>query len=126
MAANLDRRAGLVRRCALAALVALASFSAAAVLMPWSGVPSAVLGALLLPPLLMPLRGMLRGDRRTYAWATLCAVPGFVYGITEAVANPATRWLAALVLASSIALFFALVAFLRVTRPRPGQSPPTP
>ncbi|HQR48704.1 MAG TPA: DUF2069 domain-containing protein [Steroidobacteraceae bacterium] len=126
MAASLDRRARLVRRCALAALVALASFSAAAVLMPWSGVPSAVLGALLLPPLLMPLRGMLRGDRRTYAWATLCAVPGFVYGITEAVANPAMRWLAALVLGSSIAFFLALVAFLRVTRPRPGQSSPSP
>ena len=126
MAATLDRRAGLVRRCALAALVALASFSTAAVCVRWSGTPSAVLGALLLSPLLAPLRGMLRGDRRSYAWATLCALPGFVYGITEAVANPAMRWLAALVLASSIAFFLALVAFLRVTRPRPGQSPPDP
>lgn len=126
MAATLDRRAGLVRRCALAALVALASFSAAAVFVRWSGTPSAVLGALLLSPLLAPLPGMLRGDRRSYAWATLCAVPGFVYGITEAIANPAMRWLAALVLGSSIAFFFALAAFLRVTRPRPGQSPPGP
>lgn len=126
MKANLHPRTGLVRWCALVALAALASFSAAAVFVPWSGTASVVLGAFLLLPLLMPLRGMLRGDRRTYAWATLCAVPGFVYGVTEAVANPVMRSLAAMVLGSSIALFFALVAVLRVTRPRPGQSSASP
>jgi uncharacterized membrane protein len=126
MAADTDRRAGVVRWCALVALAVLASFSAAAVFVPWSGTASVVLGAFLLLPLLMPLRGMLQGNRRTYAWATLCAVPGFVYGVTEAVANPVMRSLAAMVLGASIALFFALVAVLRVTRPRAGQSSPSP
>ena len=66
--------------------------------------------------------GIVRGDRRTHAWATLCVVPGFVYGLTEVVANPRLRPIAALVLGASLALFFALVAYLRVTRAGAGGS----
>lgn len=108
-------------------LLLLAASSAAAVLLSWSGRPSAILALVLIVPLLAPLRGIARGDRRTHAWATLCVLPGFVYGVTEAVANPTLRPIAALVLGSSLALFVALVAYLRVTRPQPAdQTPPTP
>ncbi len=75
------------------------------------------LAAALLWPLLLPLPGILRRRRRTFAWATLCVTPYFIYGTTEAVANPAVRTLAAAILAASLLLFCALVAWLRLTRP---------
>jgi uncharacterized membrane protein len=86
-----------------------------------------VVAAVLLLPLLFPLPGIARGDRRTHAWATLCVMPAFVCGVTEAVANPGARPLAALMLGASLLLFFSLVAYLRVTRPQPDlQVPPIP
>ena len=127
MAPSDDRHRTLARGCVLAGLLLLVASSVAAVLASWSGTPSTILALVLLPPLVAPLAGIARGDRRTHAWATLCVVPGFIYGLTEAVANPRLRPLALLVLGASLALFFALVAYLRVTRPPPpAQAPPTP
>ena len=77
--------------------------------------------AVLLVPLLMPLPGLLRGQRRTYAWATLCVTPYFIYGLTEVIANPAVRAPAGAILFASLAWFVTLVHYLRVTRaPRTG------
>ena len=123
MAEGHERRRTIAHRLVLAGLFLLMTTSLTAVLARWSGTPSALLALVLLVPLLAPLRGILRGDRRTHAWATLCIVPGFIYGLTEAVANPGIRTVAALVLGSSLALFFALVAYLRVTRPQAYQPP---
>jgi uncharacterized membrane protein len=67
-------------------------------------------------PLWLPLRGLLRRRRRTYAWATLCVIPYFVLGVTEAVANPMQRLWAGACLAIALALFVALIAYLRLTR----------
>ena len=75
-----------------------------------------LLAALLLVPLALPLRGLLRGDRRTYAWATLCLTPHFVYALTELVANPPLRVHAAAMLLLSLALMVGLVGYLRLTR----------
>jgi uncharacterized membrane protein len=125
VAGDNELRHAIARRLVLAGLFLLMATSLAAVLVQWSGTPSALLALALLVPLLAPLRGILRGDRRTHAWATLCIVPGFIYGLTEAVANPAIRTVAAMVLGSSLALFFALVAYLRVTRPQSYQPPPS-
>ena len=71
----------------------------------------------LLVSLALPLRGLLRRNRRTYAWATLCLTPHFVYALTELVANPVLRPHAAAMLLLSLALMVALVAYLRLTRP---------
>jgi len=95
----------------LAACVATAALRTAA----WPG--SAALALALLVPILLPLPGLLRQRRRTYAWATLCVAPYFIYGVTEVVANPAVRFMAGLILFASLALFVALVACLRLTRP---------
>jgi uncharacterized membrane protein len=76
-----------------------------------------LLAAVLIAPLALPLRGLLRHDRRTYAWATLCLTPHFVYGLTELVANPPLRLHAAAMVLLSLALMVALVAYLRLTRP---------
>jgi uncharacterized membrane protein len=126
MAEDNDRHSA-ARRFVLASLLLLAVSSAAAVFVSWSGTPSTILAIALLPPLILPLRGIARGDRRTHAWATLCVAPGFVYGLTEVIASPGARPLAALILGSSLLLFFALVAYLRVTRPPSApHDPPTP
>lgn len=124
MAANGNERARLLaRRFVLASLFLLVIASAAAALWSSHGSPSAILAAMLLVPLLLPLVGIVRGDRRTHAWATLCVLPGFVYGLTEVVANPGVRPLAGLTLAASLVFFCALIAYLRVTRPGPPTQP---
>ena len=115
------------RRWVLAtlALLGCSLFGAAFLSSVWPG--SAVLAAVLVAPLLLPLRGLLRGKRRTHAWATLCVAPCIVYGITEAVANPAVRGVSALILFASLAHFVALVAYLRLTRRQAAaQASPAP
>jgi uncharacterized membrane protein len=117
----------VARRAVLATWAALGIAVAAAVALSSSSTASALVTAALFVPWLMPIRGLLRGDRRTHAWATLWVAPYFVYGLTEAIANPAVRVAAALMLASSLAHFVALVAFLRMTRPSGAtQAEPNP
>lgn len=81
---------------------------------PW---PLCVLAAL---PLLAPLRGLLRGSRYTYAWATLFAVPYLMFSMTELLVNPFARWVAGISLLLVFAWFCAMVAFLRISRTPPG------
>jgi uncharacterized membrane protein len=73
--------------------------------------------AVLLLPLLLPLHGLWRRNRRTCAWATLCVAPYFAYGTTELIANPAVRVVAGAILFASLAWFVSLVYCLRVSRP---------
>jgi len=75
-----------------------------------------MLAVVLALPLLAPLRGLLRGNRRTFAWTTLCVILYFVIGITEAVAQPGSRIWSAPCLMLALALFVILIAYLRVTR----------
>ena len=111
---------GTVKRLNGLVLVSLGALAvsvvAAAVIT--AGMPRGLwLGALLLLPLLPPLSGLVQGRRRTFAWATLCLTPYFVYGLTESIANPDIRVPAAIILFASLASFVALVAYLRATRP---------
>jgi len=101
----------LVLWCALFSLVVLHQ-----IVPPSIG---ALLRALLYSlPLLAPLYGLLRGDRYTYSWATLCVLPYFIVGITEAVANPQLHTWATALLGVSLLWFFSLIGFLRATRSR--------
>ena len=75
------------------------------------------LGVGLTLPLLAPLPGLLRANRRTFAWTTLCVIPYFVIGITEAVALPGSRLWTAPCLLLALSLFITLIAYLRLTRP---------
>jgi uncharacterized membrane protein len=81
-----------------------------------SPVAGAMLVLFLLVPLLLPARGLWRRERRTFAWATLCLTPHFVFALMEIVANPALRLTAAAMLLLASGLMVALVAYLRVTR----------
>jgi uncharacterized membrane protein len=109
-------RLRLAHRAVLAAWLLLAAGVSSAALRSaaWPRSGWLVLG--LLVPLLLPLRGLLRNDRRSQAWATLCVTPYLIYGMTELVANPRLRVLAAAILVASLALFAALVASLRLGR----------
>jgi uncharacterized membrane protein len=71
--------------------------------------------AVLTCPLWAPLRGLMRGDRKTFAWATLCVIPYFILGVTEAVANPERRVWAGLCIALALAVFVLLILYLRVS-----------
>lgn len=99
---------------ATAALLAACVAAAARGSVPWPTSLGWTVAVLL--PVLLPLPGLLRGRRRTYAWATLCVTPYFVYGLTEVVANPGVRLAAGAILLASLAWFVALVAFLRWSR----------
>jgi uncharacterized membrane protein len=58
-----------------------------------------------------------RGNRRRHAWATLLTAPYLTYGMMEMLANAGARaWAGTLVL-TAFALFVALTAFLRLSRP---------
>ena len=113
------RLAALATMAMLAACVAYAALRSA----PWPG--NLALAAALLVPLALPVPGIVAGRRRTYAWATLCVTPYFIYGTTEVVANPQVRGAAGAILIGSLALFVALVAYLRLTRPRAPTAQPS-
>jgi uncharacterized membrane protein len=84
-----------------------------------------VLALALALPLLLPLPGLLKARRRTYAWAALCLLPGLLYALTELVANPGVRPQASVALLATLWVFVALVAHLRATRGgSAGQSGP--
>lgn len=69
-------------------------------------------------PLLAPLNGLWHGRRRTYAWATLFAVPYLAFALTELLANPAARWVAAASMLLIFAWFCTMILFLRISRGR--------
>lgn len=77
---------------------------------PW---PICVIAVL---PLLAPLRGLTRGTRYTYAWATLFAIPYLAFALTELLANPRARWVAAITLMLVFAWFCTMILFLRASR----------
>jgi uncharacterized membrane protein len=77
---------------------------------PWQICALAVL------PLLAPLNGLVRGRRYTYGWATLFAVPYLVFALTELLANPQARWVAAVSLLLVFAWFCTMIFFLRASR----------
>ena len=77
---------------------------------PW---PVCVVAVL---PLLAPLNGLIKGRRYTYAWATLFAIPYLAFAVTELLANPAARWVAAASLLLVFGWFCTMILFLRVSR----------
>lgn len=69
-------------------------------------------------PLVVPLNGLVRGRRYTYAWATLFAIPYLAFALTELLANPAARWVAAASLLLVFTWFCAMILYLRASRVR--------
>jgi uncharacterized membrane protein len=93
-----------------------------ALFVAWHGArystPTATLaGALGVAPWLAIAPGLWRGDRRRYLVATLLTVPYLAYGLMEVLANPGARRYAGALVLLAFALFVALLAFLRLSRP---------
>jgi uncharacterized membrane protein len=107
----------VMRRCVLASMALLAVTVACASWSTFVWPERLFIAVALLIPLALPLPGILRAERRTFAWATLCVTPYFIYGFTEIVANPALRSVALVMLLASLGLVGTLVAYLRITRP---------
>ncbi|MDQ1344726.1 MAG: hypothetical protein QG586_256, partial [Pseudomonadota bacterium] len=118
--ADATRRA---RRLTLVAAAVLGVCVVAAALPAFAWPTSLARLALLLVPLLLPLPGLLRGQRRTYALASLCVTPYFIYGLTEVIAIPAVRAPAGAILFASLGWFVTLVNYLRATRPARAADP---
>ena len=94
------------------AAVALSLLSWVAAGYPW------LICVLAVGPLLAPLPGLAQGRRRTYAWATLFAVPYLGFAVTELLVNPAARWVASISLLLVFGWFCTMVLFLRASRVR--------
>ena len=77
---------------------------------------AALLGGLLVLPLLLPMPGMLAHRPRTLRWAPLTLAPTLAWTVMEVLANPASRAYPAAVLAALLASFAAVIACLRQSR----------
>jgi len=71
-------------------------------------------------PLLLPLRGLARLRRYTYRWAALTVVPSMAWSLTELVASPGDRAIAAVL---GMTGFLALAAIVAVLRTLPASVP---
>jgi uncharacterized membrane protein len=102
----------------------IASFALVVVVLSWQWLPdrdmtALIVGLVLCIPALAPFAGTALAHRYTFKWATLCVTPYFIVGLTETVANPASRSWVGTVLGLALVWFVALVGFLRVTRDQP-------
>jgi uncharacterized membrane protein len=77
-------------------------------------------------PLLLPLRGILRGTRYTYQWASMLILAYFAEGAVRAIGDAATTAaLAWIELLLALAFFFSAVFYTRLTREsQPRSAPP--
>lgn len=67
-------------------------------------------------PLLLPLPGLWRGQRRSYRWAPLTLVPVLAWSLTELLANPLARGFA---VGGALLAFLALAAVVATLRSMP-------
>ena len=88
----------------------------------FSAATAAILVSLGVLPWFAIAPALWRGDRRRHAWAALLTAPYLGYGLMEMLANPGARHYAAALVLSAFALFVALTAFLRLSRPH-GRAP---
>ena len=114
--ARLSPLAGRIRTLVVIVLMAMIVLVSAWLFSQKSSATVFVVIVLATLPLWLPLYGLVRGQRRTYAWATLCVIPYFVLGATEAVANPSMRAWSGACLALALLAFVLLIGYLRVTR----------
>lgn len=75
--------------------------------------------AVLLAPLLLPVRGIIAGRRYTLAWSTMFILLYFVHGVSTAAGPPPGRWLGLAEASLSVAYFALATAYVRLTRGNP-------
>jgi len=100
-------------------------FSLFALLMLWHTLlsppvkfPVAMILIITVLPLLLPLRGLLHGKKRSCAWAAYISMLYFMHGSIEAFANPDTleKLLASLEILFSLFLFIGSMFYVRFAK----------
>ena len=86
-------------------------------LAPPETVPVSVLLALLVAPLLIPMRGLLHGRRYTHGWVGFLSLFYFALGVDVAFNDRAERLYGLLEVALTASLFLGCTLYLRHTRP---------
>jgi len=82
-------------------------------LSPPQSFPVALLLIIFVVPLLLPLMGVLHGRDKPVNWAAYLSLLYFIHGITEAFANPATRYLGLVEIILSLTVFFTGSLYIR-------------
>jgi uncharacterized membrane protein len=97
-----------------------------AVLLAWYGwlapaihLPRSMALALLLLPLLFPLRGLLHGNRYTFSWSCFLSLLYFIHGVVEAYNSGVTLHLGLLEVCLTSLWFIAAMSYVRITAGKP-------
>lgn len=85
------------------------------ILAPSRQFPVALLLLIFVAPLLLPMRGLLRANLKSSAWAAYLSLFYFMHGSSEAYANDDERFFASLEIIFSLMLFFGSTFFIRST-----------
>jgi uncharacterized membrane protein len=83
------------------------------VLAPSTKFPIALLLLFSITPLLLPMRGMLNGNKKSCSWMAYISLFYLIHGAVECYANVDERWLAALEVFLSLQLFFGSAFYVR-------------
>lgn len=85
------------------------------VLLPSTRFPVSLVLIVMVTPLLLPLRGLLHGRKKSCAWAAYISLLYFIHGTEEAVVNPGERFYAVLEIIFSLMLFFGTTFYIRLS-----------
>jgi len=88
-------------------------------LAPSTHIPRSLVLALLLLPLLFPLRGLLHGRRYTFSWSCFLSLLYFSHGVVEAYTSSVTLHLGLLEVCLTTLWFIAAITYVRVTAANP-------
>lgn len=91
-------------------------------LFPPQVLPRALVLAILLVPLVFPLRGMLAGRAYTHAWASYLAMPYFVIGVFHAAGEPVEKLYGWIMVLLSLAWMAGSALYPRMSRREKGQA----
>lgn len=84
------------------------------VLAPSQYFPTGLVLLFMITPLLLPLKGLLKGAKKACAWSAYVSLLYFVHGTQEAVVNADERWLASLEIILSLLAFFGASFYVRM------------
>lgn len=84
-------------------------------LAPATHIPKSMALAVLLLPLLFPLRGLLHGRRYTFSWSCFLSLLYFIHGVVEAYTSGATLHLGLLEVCLTSLWFISAMTYVRVT-----------
>ncbi len=85
------------------------------VLAPSKYFPVGLVLLFMVTPLLLPLRGLLKGAKKACSWAAYVSLLYFVHGTQEAFVNPDERFLAWIEIVLSLCVFFGTSFYVRLS-----------